>query len=544
MRKLVRLSCLTPMGTAWSVFCEPGRRKGPPLIAALIALVTALVTSAGVLGATSPQDNAASSHAPEPRHDAPLPSQSPRSALPPEALAALRGQVDRYGTVRVLVELESDQAFRTLDAEAFGQARGVLAGHTTRAPLSSTAIAARSAAIERLQDQLINRISPAGIHRVRRFSHVPYLGLEVDGNTLETLATHPDVRSLQEDGLNERLLNSTTSVIGAPQAWSSGASGTGQAVAILDTGVDSTHGFLAGKVIAEACFSTTSSGIGASALCTDGSVEPGAGAPCSGIGSCDHGTHVAGIAAGTDGSSSGVAPDADLIAIQVFTRFDNPDICGSSAPCLRAFDSDILAGLDHVFSLRDDFPIAATNLSLGGGNFNAICAHASYGAQFGNLRLAGIAPVVASGNGSRADAISSPGCAANAVSVGATSNSDVVASWSNTASWLSVLAPGVSVRSSVPGGGFSNKSGTSMAAPHMAGAIAALRSVAPDASVDTLLAALTITGEPVSRNGFIHPRIQLDAALDMLTGDFMPFLATLDADLTHIQTGTFTMMPL
>lgn len=536
MNKPFRLPYLTSTETTWNTLSKSGRRTRPVLIAAFVTLVA----GAGVLGATGLQGSAEPEHAPASQQGTSVPSQSPRSTLPREALAALRGQVDRYGTVRVLVELESDPALRKLDTEAFGQAREGLVGSAARAPLPAAAIAARSAAITRLQDQLINQISPAGIHRVRRFNHAPFLALEVDANALESLATHPDVRSLQEDGLNEPLLNSTTSVIGAPQAWSAGASGSGQAVAILDTGVDSSHGFLAGKVLAEACFSTTSPSIGATALCTHGSVEPGAGAPCSGIGSCDHGTHVAGIAAGTNASSSGVAPDADLIAVQVFTRFDNPDICGSSAPCLRAFDSDILAGLEHVFTLRDDFTIAASNMSLGGANHTRICEISVYETQFSNLRLAGIAPIVASGNGSSAEAISRPGCVANAVTVGATSNSDAVTSWSNTASWLSVLAPGANVRSSVPGGGFSNKSGTSMATPHMAGAIAALRSAAPDASVDALLAALTITGAPVSRNGFTHPRIQLDAALDMLNGDFVPFLATLNANLTQVQTGTFS----
>jgi subtilisin family serine protease len=90
-----------------------------------------------------------------------------------------------------------------------------------------------------------------------------------------------------------------------------GASGTGQTVAILDSGVDKNHPFLAGKIISEACYSTTSSS--STSVCPGGvgtSTAPGSGVPCL-LDGCEHGTHVAGIAAGKGTSFSGVARDAD-----------------------------------------------------------------------------------------------------------------------------------------------------------------------------------------------------------------------------------------
>jgi subtilisin family serine protease len=109
-----------------------------------------------------------------------------------------------------------------------------------------------------------------------------------------------------------------------------GYAGAGTSVAILDTGVLKTHPFLAGRVIAEACFSTTDSGYGSTSLCPGGAtsvIAPNSAMPCPvTVRSCNHGTHVAGIVAGNrltiNGVDiSGVAPDAKLISIQIYSRF-------------------------------------------------------------------------------------------------------------------------------------------------------------------------------------------------------------------------------
>jgi subtilisin family serine protease len=93
-----------------------------------------------------------------------------------------------------------------------------------------------------------------------------------------------------------------------------------------------------------------------------------------------------------------------------------------------------------------------------------------------------------------------------------------VSSFSDSASFLTLLAPGQYIYSSVPGGGFATMMGTSMATPHVAGAWAVLKFARPSATVDQTLYALSATGKPITdpRNGITKPRIRLNTAADLL----------------------------
>ena len=84
--------------------------------------------------------------------------------------------------------------------------------------------------------------------------------MEVDAAALEALASDPEVVSIEEDKLLKPMLEESVSLIGAPRAWSQGFSGSGQTIAILDTGVDRDHPFLRGKVVSEACYSGSGRG--------------------------------------------------------------------------------------------------------------------------------------------------------------------------------------------------------------------------------------------------------------------------------------------
>ncbi|MDQ2695760.1 MAG: S8 family serine peptidase, partial [Pseudomonadota bacterium] len=251
----------------------------------------------------------------------------------------------------------------------------------------------------------------------------------------------------------------------------------------------------------------------------------GAGAPCT-LSGCNHGTHVASIAAGRGDSFSGIARDASLIAIQVFSRLDNPDVCGNP-PCLVAFDSDIIRGLERVLELGATLTVAAANMSLGGSAYTSEAQCDADNVVFkmtvDELRAARIATVAASGNGRQYNAISTPGCISTVISVGSTTETDTVSSFSNSASFLDLLAPGSSITSARPGGTFQTLGGTSMATPHVAGAFAILCQAYPSASVAELLALLKETGTPVTdqRNRRVTPRLQIDAALDR-DGDGLP----------------------
>ena len=181
-------------------------------------------------------------------------------------------------------------------------------------------------------------------------------------------------------------------------------------------------------------------------------------------------------------------------------------------------------------------------MSIGRGRYSSqsACdaANGSRKASIDSLRSVGIATVIAAGNDGYIDSTSAPGCLSSAVIVGntldaaginnswcglgngGTSQVDEVACDSNSASFLDLLAPGANIYSSVPGGGFENKWGTSMAAPHVAGCWAVLKQAQPSATVDQIVQALKSTGVQVRdwRNGIVTPRIDCKAALDTLLG--------------------------
>jgi subtilisin family serine protease len=186
------------------------------------------------------------------------------------------------------------------------------------------------------------------------------------------------------------------------------------------------------------------------------------------------------------------------------------------------YDSDVLATLDYVAdTLADTWSIAAVNMSFGSTttwSSEASCdaANSSYKAAIDALRTLGIASVAAAGNESSTTGIAAPACISSAIGVGASFDTgEAVWSGSNSGPPLDLFAPGTSIRSSLTGGGYGSKTGTSMATPHVVGAFAVLRQADPDASVATLKLALEGSGLPItdSRNGLVRPRLQLDDAV-------------------------------
>ena len=407
-------------------------------------------------------------------------------------------------------------------AAAIARARGVVRVIVRLHPRPSVApgLGSTSPSLSQMQNALQRRLAGRTVRRVRNFSYVPYTAMEVDEVTLRELALSPEVASIRVDQIAEPTLAESTSRIGAPAAWSAGYTGAGWSIAVLDTGVDRNHPFLANKVVSEACYSTTLSGF-SNSVCPEGaavSTAPDSARPCT-VSTCEHGTHVAGIAAGAGSGFSGVAPGASLIAIQVFSSMVSD--CGSRpAPCAASFESDIMAGLERVYALRQSHRIASVNLSLGRGLFPAACDNEPIKEIVDRLRAAGIATVVSSGNDGSASALSWPACVSSAISVGSTTDgvTEEVSSFTNSNAQLTLLAPGEIISSAVPGGGFSAFGGTSMAAPHVSGAWAVLRSEKPEAGVTEILDVLRRTGVSVydPANGLWKPRVRLDAAFESL----------------------------
>lgn len=411
------------------------------------------------------------------------------------ALERLAERAAQQGSVRVIVQLGvPTQVEPALNASAVAAQR--------------RAIGAAQAAVE------AQALAGTGARVLRRYETVPYLAIEVDANAMARLRAHGGVSRIDEDELAERTMAQSTALINAPTAWNRGHVGTGWSVAVLDTGVDKNHEFLAGKVVAEACYSTT----GTSGANTSNSVCPGgagsstavdSGLPCTGSDDCAHGTHVAGTAAGgtrpADGSH-GVAYGASVIAMQVFSLF--PNYNGGGVTRALSYTSDQMSALERVYQLRTSHNIAAVNMSLGGGQYSSHCDTDPRKSLVDNLRAAGIATVISSGNSGYRTSMGAPACISTAVSVGATCDTSTttacttgvngVASYSNIASFISLLAPGSVITSSVPGGAYEGWHGTSMAAPHVAGAWAVYKSWQPAASVTDALAAFRANGLTVN----------------------------------------------
>ncbi len=218
-----------------------------------------------------------------------------------------------------------------------------------------------------------------------------------------------------------------------------------------------------------------------------------------------HGSNVTSVAAT-------VAPDARILSYGVF--FVQSGQLVTSTP-------EVLEALDHVLANGPALGVRAVNLSLGQPNpkFTAACGGSPFTSTFAALRAAGIVPVVAAGNGAHASGsfqsgVPDPACTPGAVAVGAVYAADElgVVQWglpvectdtnprfgqvpcfSQTGPLLSVLAPGVEV----PGAGVT-LSGTSQAAPHVAGAVAALFDANPSASLTDVVDAITSTGALIS----------------------------------------------
>ena len=340
---------------------------------------------------------------------------------------------------------------------------------------------------------------------------------------LASMETDPRILRIEIDEFRKTSLNQSLPLIGQTTAIADQPNGTDvdglnpQTVAVIDTGVQSGHPFIgSARVVDEACFLSTS-------LCPNGAydqVGPGASAPAVGE---SHGTHVAGIAMGSYASAStvnrGVASRANLLMVNVF---------GSQG---GAYTSDIIQGLEHIYSRvitnNNYLRIASVNMSLGGGSALGDCDTAPEKAVIDRLRAAGVITTVAAGNDSSRLNMSSPACISSAFSVAATSKTAVASSYTNISQTTDVFAPGGDfdasgcIVSSVING-YDAFCGTSMAAPHVAGAVALLRAAKPTATASEIEVALKTSGAVIndtrSSGTFSAPMINVANAIGILQG--------------------------
>lgn len=298
-------------------------------------------------------------------------------------------------------------------------------------------------------------------------------------------------------------LAQSTSLVRASDLWAKGVIGTGQVVAIIDTGVDKSHPMFIGKVVSEACYSTTLTATPPTAstvsLCPGGvaeSILPGAGRNCVApwLG-CGHGTMVAGIAVGRSAPRFGMANGAKIISIKVASGIP-------STRKLHYYEGDIIKALKRVYALRTVYKIAAINLSLATDEvYPGYCRTIDGELEdwVGKLRVAGIATIAGSGNTSALGKIGYPACIRGVIAVGNSTKSDLLHETSNHSPRVNLLAPGEDIESARPGAGYARDTGTSLSTPHVVGAFAQLRQAKPAASVDEVLNALACSGKTIDK---------------------------------------------
>lgn len=351
----------------------------------------------------------------------------------------------------------------------------------------------------------------AGARVVRELPPVDGLALAVDqprlGGFWTGLTGAPDadralgagIRTLWLDGLRQPALAESVPQVGAPTAWAAGYDGTGVTVAVLDTGVDDTHPALAGQVTARENFTA------------------GAEDDRDLVG---HGTHVASTVAGRrTGGFTGVAPGARLL---------DGKVCATDG-CAESW---IIAGMQWAAEKG----ARVVNMSLGGPDTAAQDpleqAVQELSAAHGTLF------VTSAGNTPGASTVGSPASADAALAVGAVTKTDRLADFSSQgprtgdgAIKPDLTAPGVEITAArghdaaagTPGEAGTTMSGTSMAAPHVAGAAAILAQRRPDLPAAALKSALMSTARPAEDLGLFAQgagRLDIGRAVDQpLTTD-------------------------
>ncbi len=357
----------------------------------------------------------------------------------------------------------------------------------------------RMPAVEKLAARALQQAPKFQVRR--RYAIFPFLAGSVDRDALEQLAASPVVEAVYPDHRLQATLTESGPLIGQPEAEAAGATGDGVGIAILDSGIDYTHPDLGGpdpfpnsKVVGGYDFVNDDS---------DPMDDEG------------HGTHVASTAAGTGATYRGIAPGARLLAVKVL---DSEGI---------GYASDTVAGIEWCITNKSTYNIHVINLSLGIPDLEFTdpteCDEYPEGQAIADAVANGIFVAVSSGNDSFTDGLAFPACATAATSVGATydtgdSNAgdvDAPTRYSNRGEMLDLFAPGAFITAAKLGGGYVTWQGTSMAAPHVAGAAAVLvqEGITDPAAIEQRL---KLTGVQIvdPDTDIQTPRVDLAAALD------------------------------
>jgi len=351
-----------------------------------------------------------------------------------------------------------------------------------------------------LRDTVDSRLSKRNdIENIVKFKHFPMSHKRILSiAAIDALLAQPEIKAIYSNSKVQRSLYQNLPLINQPEVAFVGEQGQNTTVVVIDDGIGYQN----------PAFGTCS-------------------APNTPIENCKviesinlvsnpgnnntHGTNVAAIIAS-------VAPSTKIAALNIF------DANG------LGLESDVIAAIDWAIENKAKYNIVAINMSLSDGTYNTSpCTNDWSNNAISKANAMGISVIASSGNEGYTDGLPSPACSPGAISVGAVYDSNIgskafassprcvdkstqadkVACFSNSSSNLTLLAPGVMIKAASL-----TYSGTSQAAPHVAGAVAVLSSTYPNESLDQIQARMTNTGKPITdiRNNITIPRLNLLAA--------------------------------
>lgn len=370
----------------------------------------------------------------------------------------------------------------------------------------------------------------------------------VPADRLDRLAALDEVTRVDHDAPLDKHLDRSTRVVQAgPALTEQGISGANVSIAVVDTGIDSSHPGVGENFRRGVVFT----GSGGEPVESDASTDADG-----------HGTHVAGITGGTGASSqtldpddtryAGVAPEAGLVALDISASF-------TTSTAIRAFE--------WVHDNHETYDIEVVQNSWGRKETGQAYDPEDPAVRASNALIAedDLVVVFSAGNaGSESSTLAMEAANPNVIAVGATDDSRRVAEFSSRgpvvyengtqAGWTKpdVAAPGVGIRSAAssgstdPGTLYKDLSGTSQAAPHVAGIAALMRSQVPDLPAREIHAILEDTAgdlgpegpDPATGHGMVNAPRALEAALEAANGTFGTITRTFTSN------GTLVVGPL
>ncbi len=412
----------------------------------------------------------------------------PPTLHPALAKRLLQARPDERIPVLIQMEGSSLQQIATLETaerRPFPERRARLVAH-----LKARAEASQAPLLQRLREA--ERTGETTSLRSLWLSN--QIAARITPRWLLALSREPGIRQIREDRFQRWITARPTlqredplaapwnlTMIRAPEAWAAfGITGTGVVVAHIDTGVDWLH-----PALQRAYRGYDPRGFHRHAGNWYDATGAGAVYPVDGNG---HGTHTMGLMVG---EGIGVAPGARWIAVRAFD------------PQGYALDSWIHAAFEWILAPDGNPALAPDILNNSWGNPNG--RDTTFAEELEALRAAGIFAVFSAGNeGPQPGSVASPASLPGAFAVGAVDAEGQIAWFSSRgpSPWGEVrphvVAPGVRVRSTLPGGAYGELSGTSMAAPHAAGVAALLKAARPELSPLQIAEILTRTATPLT----------------------------------------------